>query len=1275
MVYRVFVEKKPGLANEAAALKSDARTLLGIKGLEDVRVINRYDAENIDAALFEDCVYKVFAEPQLDNTSASMDGLIGSGSGSEARPAAVFAVEALPGQFDQRADSAEQCIQILSQGERPTVKYARVYALYGALSEADINAVKSYVINPVETREASLSKPGTLAVNYDIPEEVETLIGFTYMSDDKLGDYIREMGLAMDEADLALCRDYFRDTEQRNPTITELKMIDTYWSDHCRHTTFGTVIDDVKFEDEVLQNAFEDYIKTRELLGRTKPVCLMDLATIAVKYLKSRGRLDKLDESEEINACTVKVNVQVDGEDEPWLLLFKNETHNHPTEIEPFGGAATCLGGCIRDPLSGRAYAYSAMRVTGAADPLQPVSETLPGKLPQRSITTTAARGYSSYGNQIGLCTGMVDEIYHPGYAAKRMEVGAVMAAAPAVNVRRERPEPGDVVLLLGGSTGRDGIGGATGSSKAHDSHSVETCGAEVQKGNAPEERKIQRLFRNGDATRLIKRCNDFGAGGVSVAIGELADGLEIELDAVPKKYEGLDGTELAISESQERMACVVAAEDKYMFMQFAADENLQCVQVATVTEEPRLVMHWNGKTIVDISREFLNSNGADKHITVAPAAPGDWKGTSLYNKYAGADAEAEEKSSFAQLYSSIADDLNTCSKRGLSERFDSTIGAGTVLMPFGGRNQLTPIQAMVHKIPLEKGYTDDCSLMSWGFNPYLSSASPYHGAYLAVIESVAKLIATGADLSDIYLSFQEYFPSLRQDEKRWGMPMAALLGAFEAQMGLGIGSIGGKDSMSGTFEDIDVPPTLISFAVTMGKTGDIVSPEFKAAGHKVVMLTPDLEKDNSGVGADLPRPMSLVRVWEKAAELVKAGKVAAAYTPGIGGIAEAIMKMTYGNGIGFDYVSSTGSEAESADALALDEMFGYSYGSIILELSDEVSFGRGIDVRVLGYTTDRQEITWEGESVSIGDLLFRYEGKLESVFPNNVDNRTGQVQNISYKAKSWNPPLFKKAEPKVLIPVFPGTNCEYDSARAVREAGAKPEIMVIRNRSSEEIKESVERFASELRGSQMVFIPGGFSGGDEPDGSAKFITAFFRNAEISEAVTDLLDNREGLMCGICNGFQALIKLGLVPYGRIIDTDENSPTLTYNTIGCHQSRIVRVRIASNKSPWLRFTKVGDIYSAPVSHGEGRFIADEELIRKMAINGQIATQYVDLEGNATGDIRFNPNGSVMAIEGITSPDGRVFGKMAHAERVGKGLYKNVEGEYFNRMFESAVRYFK
>ena len=1272
MVYRIYVEKRPELANEAAALLNDARTLLGIESLKKVRIINRYDAENIDAELFEDCIYKVFAEPQLDYTAESLYRMIGTAvdistgelpnaSGNNPNePKCVFAVEALPGQFDQRADSAEQCIQIISRGERPVIKFARVYALYGDLTDEDIAAIKKYVINPVESREAGLGKPESLTVKYEIPTEVETLSGFTRMTGDQLASYISEKGLAMDEADLDMVVHYFRNDEKRDPTITELKMIDTYWSDHCRHTTFGTVIDSVYFEDELLGKAFKDYIAVRKRLGRTKPVCLMDIATIAVRYLKRAGKLDKLDESEEINACTVKIDVEINGEKEPWLLLFKNETHNHPTEIEPFGGAATCLGGCIRDPLSGRAYAYSAMRVTGAADPLQPVNETMEGKLPQRSITTAAARGYSSYGNQIGLATGMVDEIYHPGYAAKRMEVGAVMAAAPAFNVRRERPQPGDVVLLLGGSTGRDGIGGATGSSKAHDTHSVETCGAEVQKGNAPEERKIQRLFRNGDATRLIKRCNDFGAGGVSVAIGELADGLEINLDAVPKKYEGLDGTELAISESQERMAIVVAAEDKYLFMNLASDENLQCVQVATVTEEPRLVMNWNGKKIVDISREFLNSNGADKHIDVTLKAAGDWEETSLY----------EQNRSFAEQYKKIASDLNTCSKRGLAERFDSTIGSGTVLMPFGGRNQLTPIQAMVHKIPVEAGSTDDCSLMSWGYNPYISSASPYHGAYLAVIESVAKLIATGAKFEDVYLSFQEYFESPRQEPERWGKPLSALLGAFEAQLGLGIGAIGGKDSMSGSFEDLDVPPTLISFAVTMSKVGSIVSPEFKNHGHGVYMLIPEREEDESGVGPGLPKPASLVRVWDRAAELIESGRACAAYTPTIGGVAEAVMKMCYGNGVGFRFLE------ESEGGLTDREIFGYNYGSIILELQDDLELrARGLRVVKIGDTTVSRRIAKGDAFVDIGDMLLLYEGKLETVFPSTVDNKAGIIENISYRARSWNTPLFKRAEPKVLIPVFPGTNCEYDSARAISEAGGTPEIMVIRNRSSEDIKESVEKFAASLRESQMVFIPGGFSGGDEPDGSAKFITAFFRNAEITEAVTDLLENRDGLMCGICNGFQALIKLGLVPYGKIMDTDENCPTLTYNTIGSHQSKIVRVRIASNKSPWLRGHEVGEVFSAPISHGEGKFIASDDLVRQLASRGQVATQYVDLDGNASGDIRFNPNGSVYAIEGITSPDGRVFGKMAHAERVGKDLYKNVDGNYFIKMFENAVKYFK
>ncbi|MBQ0041256.1 MAG: phosphoribosylformylglycinamidine synthase [Clostridiales bacterium] len=1255
MVYRVYVEKKPEHANEAAALKNDIKTLLGIN-VGDVRLINRYDAQNIDEALFSDCINKVFSEPQLDNAARELEGLLGANADCK-----LFAVEALPGQFDQRADSAEQCIQILSQGDRPIVKCAKLYAVYGDVSDKALEAIKKYVINPVEAREASLEMPETLEMDYDIPETVETLDGFTEMDEAGRNEFIKNYGLAMDEADLTFCEEYFRDTEKRNPTITEIRMIDTYWSDHCRHTTFGTIIDDVKFEDPLLEKAYQDYLKVREDLGRTaKPICLMDLATISVKLLKSQGKLNKLDESEEINACTVKMDVEIDGVKEPWLLLFKNETHNHPTEIEPFGGAATCLGGCIRDPLSGRAYAYSAMRVTGAADPLQPVGDTLKGKLPQRSIVTTAARGYSSYGNQIGLCTGQVDEIYHPGYAAKRMEVGAVMAAAPAANVRRERPIAGDVILLLGGPTGRDGIGGATGSSKAHDVKSVETCGAEVQKGNAPEERKIQRLFRNGNATRLIKRCNDFGAGGVSVAIGELADGLKINLDAVPKKYEGLDGTELAISESQERMACVVAAEDKEKFIELAEKENLQCVQVAVVTEEPRLVMNWNGNTIVDISRDFLNSNGADKHITVAPAAPGKWEGTSFY----------EEGKTFEEMYGKLSDDLNVCSKRGLSERFDSTIGANTVLMPFGGKHQLTPIQAMVHKIPLEQGKTNDVSLMAWGYNPFITSASPYHGAYLAVVESVSKLIATGASYEDVYLSFQEYFESMRKDPSRWGKPFAALLGAFEAQVNLGIGSIGGKDSMSGTFEDINVPPTLISFAVTTGKVDTIVSPEFKAAGHKLIMLKPQLEANNNGVGAGLPSPESQIAVWNTAFDLISSGKAVAAYTPGIGGVAEAVLKMSLGNKIGFKYLD------EACGGMTMADIFGYSYGSILLEMATDADVSvRNIDVITVGETIEDYSIINESDKIAIAYLQSQYEDKLESVFSSNIKQGNGRVENISYKATSWPTARIQVAEPKVLIPVFPGTNCEYDSARAIREAGAKPEIMVIRNRSAEDIKRSVEAFEKSLKDSQMVFIPGGFSGGDEPDGSAKFITAFFRNAAIKEGVTDLLENRDGLMAGICNGFQALVKLGLVPYGKIVDTDENCPTLAFNTIGCHQSKIVRVRVASNKSPWLKSTKVGDVYSVPISHGEGKFVGPDALLRELAENGQVATQYVDLEGNATSDIHFNPNDSMYAIEGITSPDGRVFGKMGHAERVGEGLYKNVPGDYFIKMFESAVSYFK
>ena len=1230
MVYRVFVEKKKELANEAKGLLSEAKNLLGIKNLTDVRIFNRYDAENITEDLFNYAIGTVFSEPQLDITSSELN----------ITDATVIAVEYLPGQFDQRADSAAQCIQIISQGERPIIRSAKVYALYGDLTENDIKEIKKYVINPVEAREAELKKPETLTADYDIPTTVKTLDGFLSLDRAGLEQFVKDMGLAMDADDIAFCQDYFK-SENREPTITEIRMIDTYWSDHCRHTTFLTVIDDVKFEDELLQSAYEEYLAVRKELGRTKPICLMDLATVAVKYLKEHGKLDKLDESEEINACTVKINVDVDGVSEPWLLLFKNETHNHPTEIEPFGGAATCIGGAIRDPLSGRAYVYGAMRVTGAADPTVPVSETIPGKLPQRKIVTTAAAGYSSYGNQIGLATGIVDEIYHPGYAAKRMEIGAVIAAAPQENVRREVPTPGDIVILLGGSTGRDGIGGATGSSKAHTTQSVETCGAEVQKGNAPEERKLQRLFRNKTATQMIKRCNDFGAGGVSVAIGELADGLEINLNAVPKKYDGLDGTEIAISESQERMAVVVEKENVDAFLALAAQENLQACPVAVVKEEPRLVMNWNGKKIVDISREFLNSNGADKHIVITPESPKSFGGA--------------VEGGFCDNYKKIAADLNMCSKRGLSERFDSTIGAGTVLMPFGGKNQLTPIQAMVQKISVEKKHTDDCSLMAWGYNPFITEQSPYHGAYLAVVESVSKLIATGAEFKDVYLTFQEYFEKPGTDGKRWGKPLAALLGAFKAQKELEIGSIGGKDSMSGSFEDLDVPPTLVSFAVTTEKVKDIISPEFKKAGNKLVLLCPIYDEDTN-----LPNTKSLISTYNKVTSLMRSGKVVSAYTPTMGGIAEAVMKMSFGNGLGFKY----------DDNMCVNAIFDYCYGGFLLEVTDDIDDGI-----LIGTVTDDGKITLGNESVEITELLGIYEDKLESVYSCNIKDEKTPMKNFEFKASSYPSPAIKTAKPKVLIPAFPGTNCEYDSAKAVRDAGAEPQIIVVNNLSASGIQSSIEKFANELKTAQMIFIPGGFSGGDEPDGSGKFITAFFRNAAVKEGVADLLDNRDGLMCGICNGFQALIKLGLVPFGKIIDTDENCPTLTFNTIARHQSRIVRTRVASNKSPWLSLTNVGDVYNVPISHGEGRFIASEELINQLAENGQIATQYVDLEGNATSDVHFNPNNSMYAIEGITSPDGRVFGKMGHSERIGNGLYKNVLGEYDIRMFEATVKYFK
>ena len=1229
MVYRIYVEKREGLDNEARALLSEIKSFLGINSVTKVRILNRYDAENITEELFDYAVRTVFSEPQLDRVFREVEN----------DGAVVFATEYLPGQFDQRADSAAQCIQLISHGDKPTVASVKVYMLYGKISKEDIARIKKHVINPVEAREASLAKKETLAVEYDIPKRVKVLEGFTELDSDGLAAMIAEMGLAMDLDDITFCQSYFR-SEGRCPTITEIKMIDTYWSDHCRHTTFLTTIDKITFEDELIEKAYNDYLASRKSLERTKPINLMDIGTIAAKVLKKCGKLDKLDESEEINACTVKITVDVDGTPEPWLLLFKNETHNHPTEIEPFGGAATCIGGAIRDPLSGRAYVYGAMRLTGAADPTKPLSETLAGKLPQRKIVTTAAAGYSSYGNQIGLATGIVDEIYHDGYAAKHMEVGAVIAAAPAKNVRREVPAAGDLVVLLGGRTGRDGCGGATGSSKSHNLSSLESCGAEVQKGNAPEERKLQRLFRNPNVSSMIKRCNDFGAGGVSVAIGELADGLDIDLNAVPKKYDGLDGTELAISESQERMAVVIESKNRKKFLDLAATENLEATVVAKVKADPRLTMKWNGKTIVDISREFLNSNGAEKHISINAAPVGD---------HSKKLPESLEEGMVA-----VASGLNTCSKRGLSERFDSTIGRGTVLMPFGGKYQRTPIQAMVQKVSVEKGHTDLASYMSWGYNPDTSSASPYHGAYLAVVESCAKLIATGASFDETYLTFQEYFEKPGKDPSRWGKPLSALLGAYKAQLDLGVAAIGGKDSMSGSFEKLDVPPTLISFAVTTDKAENAISPEFKAAGNKLVILSP--EYDASG----LPNAESLLSLFNKVNSLMREGKVLSAYTPTYGGIAEAVLKMSLGNGFGFDF----------DPALTLSDIFGYKYGSFLLEVAPETRLGE-----IVGYVTDKAEITLGEKAVSMEKLISEYEGKLESVYPCNIGSPDATPETVSYKAKGRVAPSVLVAKPRVLIPVFPGTNCEYDSAKAVAEAGAEPEIFVINNLTAEGIKRSAEVFAAKVGESQAIFVPGGFSGGDEPDGSGKFITAFFRGEAVKSAVSELLDKRDGLMCGICNGFQALIKLGLLPFGKIVDTDEKCPTLTFNNIARHQSKIVRTRIASNMSPWLALTEVGEIYNVPISHGEGKFLATDAVIKKLIKNGQIATQYVDMDGKATYNIDYNPNGSALAIEGITSPDGRVFGKMGHSERVGKDLYRNVLGDYDIKMFKSMVKYFK
>ena len=1235
-VYRIYVEKKPEFAVEADSLLGGIKSALGLENLQGMRVINRYDAEGLPVKDFELAIPVVFSEPAVDVT---YDHLPAVGEDEQ-----IFAVEYLPGQFDQRADSCAQCISLLTAGKRPVIKSARIYIVSGSLSEEELAQIKHYIINPVESREASLDEFETLDIKYDIPTEVSTVEGFIDSSEDDLKAMLSDLGLAMDLDDIKFCRKYFKEQEKRDPTITEIRMIDTYWSDHCRHTTFSTIVDNVSIEPDYIAATFTDYINARKDLyaGRTdKPITLMDLACFGAKQLKKAGLLKDLDESEEINACSVKIKVDVDGVDEDWLLMFKNETHNHPTEIEPFGGAATCLGGAIRDPLSGRSYVYQAMRVTGAGNPLVPVEDTIAGKLPQRKLVVGAANGYSSYGNQIGLATGHVNEIYHPGYVAKRMEIGAVIGAAPASNVRRERPAPEDIVILLGGKTGRDGCGGATGSSKSHTLHSLETCGAEVQKGNAPEERKLQRLFRNPEVTAMIKRCNDFGAGGVSVAIGELADGLQINLDLVTKKYDGLDGTELAISESQERMAVVIAKEDLEKFMAEAAKENLEATMVARVTEEPRLRMNWNGKTIVDLSREFLNSNGAEKHTDIEVPTP------VFANDDGGADT--------ADRWEAMISNLNICSQKGLVERFDSTIGAGTVLMPYGGKYQNTPTQAMACKLPVLNGETTTASVMGWGFNPFLSSVSPYHGAMSAVVESISKVIATGGSYKHCWLTFQEYFERTQNDPSRWGQPFSALLGAYKAQIELGCGSIGGKDSMSGTFENIDVPPTLVSFAVSTAKTDKVISQEFKKAGSKVILIKPEYDANNL-VNFD-----SLKKVFEKVEKLIADGKVLSCWSVAYGGVSEAVAKMAFGNKIGFKFIGK----------VTPAELFRACYGSFVIELADGVD----ADERIIGITTNDYIIENNDYTVDLNKLQALWEGKLEPVYPVHVNEPAEKPNKYTFKAEERKAPAIKVAKPKVLIPVFPGTNCEYDTARQFEKAGAEAEIFVVRNLSEQAIKESVDAMEKKIKQSQIVMLPGGFSGGDEPDGSGKFIVSFLRNPKLTDAIHDLLKNRDGLMLGICNGFQALVKLGLVPYGEIVDMRDDSPTLTFNTIARHQSKMVNTRIASNKSPWLAACEVDDIHSIAISHGEGRFVATAEEIAKLAANGQIATQYVDFDGEPTFDIHCNPNTSFDAIEGITSPDGRVLGKMGHSERMGNGVCINVPGAKDQKIFESGVKYFK
>ena len=1261
-VKRVYVEKKDAFASAAHELLHDLKSYLGIKGIESVRILIRYDVENISEEIYKKACNTVFAEPPVD--------LLYEESIPGCENARVFGVEYLPGQYDQRADSAVQCVQFLKEDENPVIKTATTYVITGSITDDEFEQIKAYCINPVDSKETSMDKPKTLVSVFPEAPDVAIFEGFTTMPEDEFRALYDSLGLAMTYNDFKFIREYFTNEEKRDPSVTEIKVLDTYWSDHCRHTTFSTELKNVEFEQgdytELLKGTYEEYLKTREELfaGRSdKFVCLMDLALVAMRKLKAEGKLEDMEKSDEINACSIVVPIDVDHGDgkgavtEEWLINFKNETHNHPTEIEPFGGAATCLGGAIRDPLSGRTYVYQAMRVTGAADPTVPNSETLKGKLSQKKLVRGAARGYSSYGNQIGLATGLVKEIYHPNYVAKRMEIGAVMGAAPRRDVKRLTSDPGDVIILLGGRTGRDGCGGATGSSKVHTVSSIETCGAEVQKGNPPTERKIQRLFRRGEVSRLIKKCNDFGAGGVSVAIGELADGLTVDLDKVPKKYEGLDGTELAISESQERMAVVIDPKDVAEFMKYAAEENLEAVEVATVTENPRLVLCWRGKEIVNISRAFLNTNGAHQETDVFVDSPK--KSEDYFKKQAiPAVADALKTGDIEGAFKASVSDLNTCSQKGLVEMFDSSIGAGSVLMPYGGKYQLTETQTMIAKVPVMDGSTDAVTMMSYGLDPYLSSWSPYHGSIYAVISSLSKIVAAGGDYKKVRFTFQEYFRRMTEDPKRWSQPFAALLGAYRAQMEFELPSIGGKDSMSGTFQDIDVPPTLCSFAVDVAKGKDVITPELKKAGDFLILLS--IPKDTD----EIPDFAKVKDLYEAVHEMNAGKKIAAAYTLDSYGIVPAVAKMAFGNGLGVMFDES----------LSADELFKNRMGDILLEVSSEALLDMNVPFTLIGHVT-RENFTYKDVTVKETDLLDCFKSKLERVFPSKSSDDTTVLEDKLYTGGNVYVCKQKVAAPHVFIPVFPGTNCEYDSAKAFERAGATVTTKIFRNLSASDIRDSVEEYVREIGKAQIIMFPGGFSAGDEPDGSAKFFATAFQNEALKEAVMKLLNERDGLALGICNGFQALIKLGLVPYGEIVGQKEDSPTLTFNTINRHISKMAYTKVVSNKSPWLALAEVGRTYTSPASHGEGRFVAPKEWIDKLFENGQVATRYADINGNVSMDEEWNINGSYASIEGITSPDGRVLGKMAHAERRGDGVAVNIYGEQDLKIFEAGVKYFR